>query len=530
MRASCEDNTTSWPAPGQPGCVEFGLGDVIDRRYAVRGVVGHGGMGQVLRVECLADRRIYALKYCRVSGQQRKRFAREVALMRGVRHRHVVPVLHANLRHEPPYFVMPMAECSLEAEREKMTGDEARVLAIFRQIGLGVGALHDSGIVHRDLKPANVLRFKGNRFAVADLGLAKRDASAGGSSELTRTRTVLGTLAFLAPEQLLPSGSRRADVRTDIYQLGKVLYRLLTGLPPALIDPEALPKGLAHIIQRATSADPEGRYRSLGELLDALRYYELAKDPAKNSREARENLFLQAEAALKSRQRPFAIVAELLALLGQQDGVRSDGVLASFDRIPDRLLPFVAREFSREFLPILRTYADALRAKAARCEFGYADIVARRMRLVFRHSGNDELACFALRTVLLASVALNRFAAMSVFNRLLTSVKTCDLGLRVAEMLRDDAEYYREVAGAVLPAKLHPAIRAVQEEVLGGHAFPTNVPDHPRGRSRSDYSGRDDFSEKAQETGRTLPKDPQNRRGRFRPTANELAGATIRPG
>lgn len=518
MRASYDEKTTSWPAPGQPGCAYFALGDVIDGRYAVRGVIGQGGMGQVLRVECLADRRIYALKYCRVSGQQRKRFTREVGLMRGVRHRHVVPVLHANLRHEPPYFVMPLAECSLDAERARVTGDEVRVLAIFRQIGIGVRALHDSGIVHRDLKPANVLRFKGGRFAVADLGLAKRESRGGDSSGLTRTRTVLGTLAFLAPEQLLPSGSRRADARTDIYQLGKVLYQLLTGLSPALIDPEALPRGLAHIIQRATSPDPDGRYRSLGELLDALRYYELAKSPVRHSREAIESLILQADDALKKHERPTAIASELCALLGRRHAARPENIVASFDRIPDRLLPFLAREFGPELLPILQAYADALSATAARCEFGYADIVARRMRSVFRHARHNDLRCVALRAALVTSVALNRFAAMSVFNRLLISVKGCDLGLSVAEMLGDNAEHYREVAGGVPPGRLHPAIRAVQQKLLGGQDVPLAIRDQMHRASRRDCADRDDFAEKAQETGRRDPNDPLNRRRRVRPS------------
>src|SRR5262249_30205037 len=153
-----------------------------------------------------------------------------------------------------------------------------------------------------DIKPANILRFSSGRVAVSDLGVAKlaeRDTTV-----LTRTRAVVGTWAFLAPEQFLPAGSRQADARTDIYQLGKVLYRLLTCRPPALIEPAYLPKGLAHVLLRATSVTPDDRYRDLGEFLDALRYYELSKDPARNEREALENLVLEAEGLLDRRERP----------------------------------------------------------------------------------------------------------------------------------------------------------------------------------------------------------------------------------
>jgi serine/threonine protein kinase len=427
-------------------------------------------MGSVLRTEGLADGASYALKYCRLSGTERRRFSREVRLMEKVRHPHVVPVLFSNLDHDPPYFVMPLAERSLEAELPSIRGDEARALAVFRQVCLGVRALHDSGVVHRDLKPANVLRFAGGRVVVSDLGLAKRET--GDTTALTQSRTVLGTFAFLAPEQLLPAGSRRADVRTDIFQLGKVLYQLLTGLSPALIEPHALPRGLDHILRRATSPNPDGRYRSLGEFLDALRYYELGKDPAGHAREALEGVALQAEDLLRRRDDLPTVAAEMLVLL-RGLGRRSPGsVLTSFDRIPDGLLPVMARELSAEFLPVLEAYAAAIRARVARREFAYADTVARTMRVVFANARHVGLRRLALQANLIAAVALNGFAAMAAFNRLLTQVKTAELAASVAEMLREHASYYQQVAGVVPSDRLHPAIRKVQHDLQAGADFP----------------------------------------------------------
>jgi serine/threonine protein kinase len=432
----------------------------------VRGVIGQGGMGLVLRVESLADGACYALKYCRLEGLERKRFTREVRLMQRVRHPNVVRVLHSNLRHDPPYFVMPLAEHSLESELPRIRGDEAQALSVFRQVGLGVRALHDCGIVHRDLKPANILRFADGRIAVSDLGLAKCES--GETTELTQTRAILGTFAFLAPEQLLPEGSRRADVRTDIFQLGKVLYQILTGLSPALIDPKALPRGLAHILQRATCQNPDGRYRRLGEFFDALRYYELAKDPVQHSREALESLVLQAEDLLKRREDLGGVVPEILAVLSQfgHPDPAPTAVLSMFDRIPDPLLRVMAREFGDEFLPVLRGYAEAIRVRAARCNFAYADLVARRMRAVFAHACHVEVKRVALQALLVAAVALNRFAAMGVFNRLLIDIKTADLAIAVAEMLRDHADYYRQVGGVVPSNRLHPVIGDVQRDLL----------------------------------------------------------------
>ena len=466
---SLRDEVTSEWTGGQAGRVEadaggFEVGRVIGHKYQVRRVIGQGGMGSVVEVERLADGRALALKFCRVGGPWRKRFEREVRLMARVKHPNVVPVVDADLGATLPYFVMPLAVGSLEDELRFLSGSEPEALAAFRQACLGVQAIHGSGIVHRDIKPANLLRFRNGRVAVSDLGVAKLDTP--DATVLTRTRTVVGTYGFLAPEQFLPAGSRRADSRTDVYQLGKVLYRLLTGESPVLIEPASVPKGLAHVLLRATSANPEDRYRDIGGLLDAIRYYELSKDPARNSREALENLVLEAESWLARGEYRAENVREILALLAPLDRLDPGAAVERFDRLPDGLLPVMAAEFPAEFLPVLRAYSEALRDRVASFKFGYADGLARRMRRVFFAAEGPELKALALETTLVAAVALNRYAAMSAFNRLLMSVRTVEIALPVAEMLRSLGDYYCEVAHGAPPDRLHPAIRDVQKELL----------------------------------------------------------------
>ncbi len=468
MTSTRDEVTREWPGgvPDREGYDGrgFEVGRVVDGRYRVRRVIGAGGMGSVLEVERLSDGRPFALKWCRVQGPWIKRFAREVRLMARVRHPHVVPVVDSNLKASPPYFVMPLADGSLDDELPRLAGREAEALDVFRQVCLGVQAIHGSGIVHRDIKPANILRFRGGRVAVSDLGVAK--LASRDSTVLTRTRAVVGTLAYLAPEQFLPAGSRQADVRTDVYQLGKVLYQLLTGRSPALVELEALPRGLAHVLQRATSVNPNDRYRDLGEFLDAMRYYQLSKDPARNSREALENLVLQAEALLRRREYQGDNVREILALLSPVGRPDPAAAIARFDRLPDGLLPVMAAEFPAEFLPVLRGYAEALPPRVGGFKFDYADRLARRMRRVFQAARHPGLKSLALQATLVAAVALNRFAAMNAFNRLLSSVATVEDALPVAEMLRAQADYYAEVAHGAPPDCLHPAIREVQQDVL----------------------------------------------------------------
>lgn len=459
-----ESMTRPWSGPMSPVAGRFSAGDVIDGRFEVRGRIGMGGMGSVLRVESQADQQCYALKYCHLEGENRQRFTREVRLMELVEHPNVVPVLFSNLEHDPPYFIMPLAERSLASHVTELRQDEATSLAIFQQVCRGVRAIHDSGIVHRDIKPANVLCFEEGRVAVADLGLAKREST--DRTVLTQTRAVVGTLDYLAPEQFLPSGSREADVRTDVCQLGKMLYQLLTGRSPFLIEPEALPRGLAHVVQRATSLNPDDRYQTLSEFLDALRYYQLSKDPTKNPREVLENLIVQAEELLASREYRSENLKDILGLLGHLPSLEHGAAVEFLDRVPEALLPVMAREYPGEFVMVLKSYSVAIEAQVAGYDFAYADEVARRMGGVFRQSLDPEVKTIALQVLLIAAVKLNRFAAIGVFNRLLATVKTVDLAIPIAEMLRRRFTDYRSVAAKVPPDRLHPAIRDVQSEAL----------------------------------------------------------------
>ena len=441
-------------------------GDRFDGQYVVLDQIGQGGMGSVLKVERMSDRKPLALKYCHLAGADLKRFEREVRIMQRVRHPHVVPIVFSNLEHSPPYFLMPLAEGSLLNELDGLKNDEARVLEVFGQICSGVQALHASGIIHRDIKPANVLRFAGGRIAVSDFGLAKLDTR--DSTILTQTNAFYGTYAYSAPEQHLPAGTREADVRTDVCQLGKMLYHMLTGKSPVLIEQDALPRGLVHIVQRATSAHPEDRYQTLAELLDALRYYQLSKDPSRNAREALENLVLQAEDLLRRHEYQAENLKAILGLLLHLDLQRlgPQTVLEFFDRLPREILPVLAGEFPGEFLPPLRAYAGAIQSRVAGFYFAYADAVARRMRSVFVHTRSAEVKTMALQITLIAAVELNRFAAMNVFNSLLTTVKDVDLAIAIAEMLRAYSRHYQKVAEQIPPSRLHPAIRKVQADLL----------------------------------------------------------------
>jgi len=431
--------------------------------YQVRRVIGRGGMGTVVHVESTRDGRSYALKYCHSGENVHRRFVREVRFLSNLRHPNIVPVVDARLEHAPAFYVMPLAVGSLQDEVEILARKLSATIQVFREVCAGVKAIHDAGVVHRDLKPSNVLRLADGSVVVADLGAAKRDPRH--SSVLTATTAIVGTLAYLAPEQLLPEGSRLADRRADLYQLGKILYQLASGSSPAVIDLDRLPAGLAHIVGRATAARPGDRYPDVDSLLAALDAFEPTSGPRAHRRGRLQSLLSRLDRERPRRPPTQADLSESIAILRQYADSGPREGLSWFDALPVPLIRALARDRPVDFLEILNHYAKAITADAARQDFGYADFVAFRMNEVFMSSRHTGLRTLALRIVLITAAALNRFAAKSKFRDMLREVKPVALALPVSEMLRDHLDEFRDAAEGLDPQRLHPAIRAVLEEL-----------------------------------------------------------------
>jgi eukaryotic-like serine/threonine-protein kinase len=448
--------------------------DVIDGRYIVQSKLGYGGMGTVLKVGDPIDRKLRALKYCNEMGEDSKRFAREVRIMQQVTHKHVVPVLASNLDHDPPYFVMPLALGCLADEIENLKTDEVSALSAFKDACLGIQALHAAGVIHRDLKPHNLLRQFAGHVAVSDLGLAKLENR--DTTVLTQTKAIIGTIDYLAPEQCEPGGSRESDARTDIYQLGLVLYYLLTGRSPRGVDVGLLPNGLSYVVQKATNPVPENRYRSIGQLLDTINNYEVSKQVS-NSQEAFENLVQEAIGLLAQGKTNSENIRRLLEMITRYKPEDHKTIISEFDRIPEKLLWFIADDFSTELLPVLKLYNSAIRVTISGYPFEYADIIASRMNGVFYKAKNVEVQQLALMTLLIAASDRHRFHAMGVFNRLLTSITNVGLALPIAEMLAANPEHYKYMARGVPTESLHPAIRSVRDDVVKRYFTPPAPPE-----------------------------------------------------
>lgn len=205
---------------------------LVGGRYRLERLLGDGGMASVhlARDEELDRRVAVKILHARLASDDtfRERFLREARLAASLSHPNVVQVFDAGRDHAGhPYIVMECVDGeTLAAElarRGRLPVD--RVLALGRQACAGLAEAHAAGLVHRDVKPHNLLVRPDGTLKVADFGIARAAAAAG----LTQTGAVLGTAAYLAPEQ---AAGEEVTPAADVYALGAVLYEALSGRTP----------------------------------------------------------------------------------------------------------------------------------------------------------------------------------------------------------------------------------------------------------------------------------------------------------
>lgn len=264
--------------------------------YRIEAVLGRGGMGIVYRAEHLELERKVALKLLAEALSEdetfRKRFIRESKLAASMDHPNVIPIYGAGDHDGLLFIAMRYVDGSDLKQVIKQEGsiDPARSLFLLEQAASALDAAHSRELVHRDVKPHNMLiatsaGFAGDHVYLSDFGLAKHVTS---RTEITATGTFMGTVDYVAPEQI---EGKSATPASDVYSLGCVLFECLTGSVPFPGDTDMavahahlsdtppqvtthrddLPSGLDKVVAQALAKSPEERYATCGEIVSAAR-------------------------------------------------------------------------------------------------------------------------------------------------------------------------------------------------------------------------------------------------------------------
>jgi eukaryotic-like serine/threonine-protein kinase len=271
-------------------------GKLLDGRFEILGLLARGGTSNVYLARDRRNRKFVAVKWlsarASVDPNHRQRFLSGARSIIGLNHPGIAQVICVGEpQGHPPYLVMEALEGESLAdylERELQPGN-GFVLMLIREVASGLAAAHDAGVVHRDIKPGNLFLVgplgAPTGVKIIDFGFSK-DMSEDASSPSSRN-LVLGTAQYMAPEQVLADP---VDRRTDIYALGVVLFRVLTGQLPFDLDPslelfehqlfspvpplswlnENIDARLEKLVLRCLHKNPNNRYASTHELLQDL--------------------------------------------------------------------------------------------------------------------------------------------------------------------------------------------------------------------------------------------------------------------
>ncbi|MGH9620462.1 MAG: protein kinase domain-containing protein, partial [Bryobacteraceae bacterium] len=267
----------------------FAPGALLGSRYRIQAKAGEGGMGVVYRATDLELNRTVALKVIRpeltADPRSLDRLKQEILLASRISQRNVLRIHDLGEANGLRFISMAWMEGQ---DLSRLIGEcgplpEERIFALGRQLCEGLDAAHAEGVVHRDLKPENILVDASGNACIGDFGLAQTAAAL----PETQTMQLAGTPRYMSPEQV---EGKPIDQRTDIYSLGLILYEMATGAPafatesvfqtmmrrvteppknPKLANP-ALSDSLAQTILRCLERDPEKRYQSAREVLQAL--------------------------------------------------------------------------------------------------------------------------------------------------------------------------------------------------------------------------------------------------------------------
>lgn len=264
-------------------------GNIFAGRYKIIEEIGRGGMGIVYKAKDTKLKRNVALKFLPAEltkdKEAKKRFIQEAQAAAALNHPNICIIHEVDEADDQTFIAMEYIEGQTlkdKIESGPLEIDEA--VKIVTQVAEGLSEAHTKGIVHRDIKPANIMITKKGQAKIMDFGIAKLEKG----PDLTRTATVMGTFAYMSPEQ---ARGETVDLRTDIWSFGCVFYEMLGGErafegkmdqavlysvlneEPKLLGKQRgrLPEEVENIVEKTLQKDPQIRYQNMKDVLGDLK-------------------------------------------------------------------------------------------------------------------------------------------------------------------------------------------------------------------------------------------------------------------
>jgi hypothetical protein len=417
------------PAERERGCVPvlsntgtYSTADKLHRvspppsNLTVVGEIARGGFGRVERV-CSPDGRVFARKVFEPSARLglpeevdleklRKRFEREVRVQMALAPYGMMPIEHAALDADPPWFLMPLAEKTyrqqIRADREQTRVSPEPLLDILN----GLEELHRLGYVHRDLKPDNVLLHQGT-WHLADFGLVT-DLPVRTSTRLTSTASLWGSQLYMAPE--LTIDFRRAGPPADIYAFGCILHDLVDGGSRIPFAVQSVSGPLDPLVRKCTAADPRRRFQNVAGLRAALvDVLERARAVPRSADAEPETEASREWRASLDRVESWSedLAGWFAAHLEAADAGDEQSVFAE---VSEEHLRALAGRFPDQWDRIAMAYCDWARGGFA---FAFCDVLVGRLEAVFRSEKSSlEARAAALTSAAALGAVHNRWFVM----------------------------------------------------------------------------------------------------------------------
>lgn len=372
-----------------------------------------------------------------------RRFQREVRILRSLDHPNIMPVIHAELESNDPWFTMPLASSSLAEEVRRGPLSAERIRDIFVTVLSALDYAHQRNVLHRDLKPHNILIMSDGQLLVSDFGLGRALDSK--SLALTRTGQGRGTEGYAAPEQW--DDFAHVDQRADIYALGALLYEMTTRRNPLIGDPTAAPHAYRRVIQRCRAHDPARRYASISELQENF-----------------ELLWREDEDVTPAAERAIRLLGSAIT-----DADSRRAVVDLYLRHPDnsdlysRTLALWSKELIAEQVvdgldDVSAVISNLCNQLTGNFNYEYLDGVASFFERIYESTDDDQVRELILSKLLQLGAQYNRWNLGRTFARLAAQVQSRPQAMLVRDVLLANAADVHWVEGFVRDSVGDPLI------------------------------------------------------------------------